>query len=61
MVSPHISSAFAHERQARYRQEADGVRLARGRGVTRRPARRGSTSDPPTRLASCAPAPSPVH
>ena len=64
MMSPHISSAFAQERQSRYRREADAQRLAgrrvrivRGATATRRTA----TADPPTRRGACAPTPSPAH
>jgi hypothetical protein len=43
MLSPHISSAFAQERQDRYRREAADGRLARRRARSV-PAARGSTA-----------------
>ena len=64
MLSPHISSAFAQERQSRYRKEAEVQRLA-----TRRHRRdrddatrtRRATADPPDRARTLSPAPSPAH
>jgi hypothetical protein len=65
MLSSHISSAFAQERQSRYRREAAEERLAgrrsrphraRGTGVARVP-----TADPPAPRVAPARRPSPAH
>ena len=65
MLSPHISSAFAQERQDRYRREAADQRRV-GRRRRSEPTARGSTArrvastDPSPRAAPC-PAPSPAR
>ena len=64
MLSPHISSAFAEERQARYRHEAELQRLARTRkaGVRRAPpSARVATVDAKTPRRAPARCPSPAH
>ena len=64
MLSPHISSAFAQERQARYRHEAEVQRLARSRtGAVRRTGTRArsATAAPPARLGTASCRPSPAH
>jgi hypothetical protein len=66
MLSPHISSAFAQERQTRYRREAADERLAGRRArlgstIRRSVATRTATADPPTRRAPTPCAPSPAH
>jgi hypothetical protein len=63
MLSPHISSAFAQERQSRYRSEAAEQRLAGRRSRTARAAvttRRAATDPRATRGTRC-PTPSPAH
>jgi hypothetical protein len=64
MMSPHISSAFAAERQTRYRREAAEHRAARRAGVV--PARRSVAEPAPAADPVRAPAvgacrPSPAH
>ena len=65
MLSPHISSAFAQERQDRYRREAAEGRRA-GRRRRAQPTARGSTAlrasrTDPDRRDAPRPAPSPAH
>jgi hypothetical protein len=63
VLSPHISSAFAQERQTRYRREAEAQRLARRRERVPRRAgakSRTSTEGPPGRIVVGAHA-SPAH
>lgn len=64
MLSPHISSAFAEERQARYRHEAELQRLARTRkaGVRRSsPSPRVASVDAPRPRGTPVGCPSPAH